>query len=61
MGSVSLRGQDILDLNYGSVVPLDRSVGEPVDLVLEGRAIAQGEIVLINGKNLGVRIVAVNK
>ena len=61
MGSVALKGKDILELDYGSVVPLDRTVGEPVDLVLEGKAIAQGEIVLINGKNLGVRIVAVSK
>ncbi|MCZ6843045.1 MAG: FliM/FliN family flagellar motor switch protein [SAR324 cluster bacterium] len=61
IGSISLKGKDIMELDYGSVVPLDRTVGEPVDLVLEGKAIAQGEIVLINGKNLGVRIVAVNK
>jgi flagellar motor switch protein FliN len=61
MGSVAMNGKDILALDYGSVVPLDRAVGEPVDLVLEGKAIAQGEIVLINGKNLGVRIVAVSK
>ena len=61
MGSVSLNGKDILALNYGSVVQLNRTLGEPVDLVLEGRQIAQGEIVLINGKNLGVRIVAVTK
>ena len=61
MGSVTLNGKDILELNYGSVVQLNRTLGEPVDLVLEGRQIAQGEIVLINGKNLGVRILAVTK
>ena len=61
MGSVAMNGKDILELDYGSVVPLDRGVGEPVSLVLEGKAIAQGEIVLINGKSLGVRIVAVSK
>lgn len=58
MGSVSLQGQDILNLDYGSVVPLNRSVGEPVELTLNGKTIAQGEIVVINGRNLGVRIVA---
>jgi len=58
MGSVSMQGQDILSLDYGSVVPLNRSVGEPVDLTLNGKTIAQGEIVVINGRNLGVRIVA---
>jgi flagellar motor switch protein FliN len=61
MGSVSLLGQEILNLSHGSVVPLNRTVGEPVDLTLEGRTIAQGEIVVINGRNLGVRIVALSK
>ncbi len=61
MGSVSLVGKDIRNLAYGSVVQLNRTVGEPVDLLLDGRSIAQGEIVLINGKNLGVRILALSK
>lgn len=61
LGAVSLNGQDLMDLSYGSIVPINRAVGEPVDLMLEGKAIAQGEIVLINGKDLGVRIVAVSK
>ncbi len=58
IGTVSLLGREILDLSYGSVVQLNRSAGEPVDLMLEGNRIAQGEIVLINGRNIGVRIVA---
>jgi flagellar motor switch protein FliN/FliY len=58
MGSVTLLGQDLLNLQNGSVVPLNRAVGEPVDLMLDGKTIAQGEVVLINGRNLGVRIVA---
>jgi flagellar motor switch protein FliN/FliY len=61
MGAVSLQGRDLRGLAYGSVVQLNRTVGEPVDLLLDGRTIAQGEIVLINGKNLGVRILALNK
>lgn len=61
MGSVNLMGKDIRNLAYGSVVQLNRTVGEPVDLLIDGRAIAQGEIVLINGKNLGVRILALHK
>ena len=61
MGAVSLLGRDIRGLAYGSVVQLNRTVGEPVDLLLDGKTIAQGEIVLINGKNLGVRILALNK
>jgi len=61
MGSVTLNGRDLLKLSYGSVVQLSQTVGDPVELVLEGRTIAEGEIVLINGRNLGVRIVALRK
>lgn len=61
VGSVELNGNEIMDLHYGSVVQLDQSVGEPVALTLNGKAIAHGEIVLINGKNLGVRIVSVSE
>jgi flagellar motor switch protein FliN len=61
MGSVSLLGEEILNLSHGSVVPLNRAAGEPVDLTLDGKTIAQGEIVVINGRNLGVRIVSVSK
>ena len=61
MGSVSLLGEEIMNLSHGSVVPLNRAVGEPVDLTLDGKTIAQGEIVVINGRNLGVRIVAVSQ
>jgi flagellar motor switch/type III secretory pathway protein FliN len=50
-----------LNLSHGSVVPLNRAAGEPVDLTLDGKTIAQGEIVVINGRNLGVRIVSVSK
>jgi flagellar motor switch protein FliN/FliY len=61
VGTVSLEGRDVANLAYGSVVQLNRAAGEPVDLLLDGKAIARGEIVLINGKNLGVRIVALSK
>jgi flagellar motor switch protein FliN len=61
LGSLSLNGKELLKIGYGSVLPLDRAIGEPVDLVLDNKTIAQGEVVLINGKTLGVRIVALNK
>jgi len=61
MGSVTLNGNDLMKLAYGSVVQLSHTVGDPVELVLEGQTIAQGEIVLINGRNLGVRILSLRK
>jgi flagellar motor switch protein FliN/FliY len=50
--------KDILELSSGSVVELDRRVEEPVDLLIDGRVIAQGEVVLVEG-NYGLRILQV--
>jgi len=61
MGSVDLSGSEIMELSYGSIVQLKQTVGEPVELVLEGRTIARGEIVVINGRSLGVRILQLQK
>ena len=56
LGRVSLTGEDLMALRYGSVLRLEQNAGEPVDLLLEGQAIAKGELVRINGKALGLRI-----
>jgi len=47
--------QDILDLQSGSVIELDREIQEPVDLVLDGRIIARGQVVVVDG-NYGLRV-----
>ena len=47
--------RDILELGEGSVVELDRQVEEPVDLLLDGKLIARGEVVVVDG-NYGLRI-----
>ena len=47
--------REILDLTTGSVVELDRQVEEPVELLLEGKVIARGEAVVIDG-NYGLRV-----
>lgn len=47
--------REIIDLTSGSVVELDRQVDEPVELVLDGRVIARGEAVVIDG-NYGMRV-----
>ncbi len=47
--------RDILELAAGSVVELDRRVQEPVDLLLDGKVAARGEVVVVNG-NYGIRI-----
>lgn len=47
--------KDILDLCTGSVVELDQQVQEPVDLLLDGKLIARGDVVVVDG-NYGLRI-----
>jgi flagellar motor switch protein FliN/FliY len=54
-GTKSLLLQDILQLNAGSVVELDRQVQDPVELLLDGRLIARGEVVVVDG-NYGLRV-----
>lgn len=47
--------RDILELAQGSVVELDKLAGEPVDILVNGKLIAKGEVVVID-ENFGVRI-----
>jgi len=54
-GSRRLLLREVLDLSPGAVVDLDRQVEEPVDLLLDGRLVARGEVVVLDG-NYGVRV-----
>lgn len=47
--------RDILDLRAGSVIELERHVEEPAELLVAGRAVARGEVVVVEG-NYGLRI-----
>ncbi|HVN18424.1 MAG TPA: FliM/FliN family flagellar motor switch protein [Dongiaceae bacterium] len=42
--------RELLDLNPGSVIALDRHVQEPVDMLLDGRVVARGEVVVSSGR-----------
>jgi len=57
-GSRQLLLREVLDLNPGSVVELDRQVQEPVDMLLDGRVVARGELVVMGG-NYGMRVTEV--
>lgn len=57
-GQRQLSLRDVMDLASGSVVELDREVDEPVELILDGRVIARGEAVIVDG-NYGVRVTEV--
>jgi flagellar motor switch protein FliN/FliY len=50
---VSIR--NLLQLNQGSVVELDRLAGEPMDVLVNGTLVAQGEVVVVNEK-FGIRL-----
>lgn len=54
IGRTSLPIGELLNLNPGSVVELDRGVGEPHDVLVNGTLIAHGEVVVIN-ERFGVR------
>jgi flagellar motor switch protein FliN/FliY len=57
-GQRQLALREVLELASGSVVELDRQVDEPVELILDGRVIARGEAVIVDG-NYGVRVTEV--
>ena len=48
IGRTHLTVQEVLQLAPGSVVALDRAVGEPVDLYVSDRKFAQGEVVVVD-------------
>ncbi|QAY96184.1 flagellar motor switch protein FliN [Methylovirgula ligni] len=47
LGSASMPVANLLKLGRGAVVPLDHRVGEPVDVVVNGRVVARGEVVVV--------------
>ncbi|MDQ6677062.1 MAG: flagellar motor switch protein FliN [Acidobacteriota bacterium] len=54
-GKTELAVKDVLKLTTGSIVELNRSVSEPVEVIVNGCVIARGEVVVVEG-NYGVRI-----
>ncbi|MFC1596248.1 flagellar motor switch protein FliN [Candidatus Margulisiibacteriota bacterium] len=58
LGQTKLSLQEVLELNEGSIIELDRLAGEPLDLVVNGQLIARGEVVAIDD-NYGLRITEV--
>jgi flagellar motor switch protein FliN/FliY len=54
-GRTQLPLKDVLKLSIGALVELDRTVSDPVDIIVSNSVIARGEVVIVDG-NLGVRI-----
>ena len=55
IGRTRINIRNLLQLNQGSVVELDRLAGEPMDVLVNGTLIAQGEVVMVNEK-FGLRL-----
>jgi len=55
LGRTRLVVKEVVDLGVGSIVEIDKAAGEPVDIMVNGRLVARGEVVVIED-NFGVRI-----
>jgi len=55
IGNTPITIRNLLQLNQGSVVELDRLAGEPLDVLINGTLIAHGEVVVVNEK-FGIRL-----
>ena len=58
VGSTELKIRDLLRLNEGSVVELERLAGDPLDILANGVKIAKGEVVMV-GERFGIRFVEI--
>jgi flagellar motor switch protein FliN/FliY len=55
VGNTEINIRNLLQLNQGSVIELDRLAGEPLDVLVNGTLIAHGEVVVVNEK-FGIRM-----
>lgn len=55
LGSTKMKIKDILELGLGSIVELDKLAGDPVDIFVNGKLIAKGEVMVID-ENFGIKV-----
>ena len=60
LGSTSMQVSQLLKLGRGAVVELNRKVGEPIDILVNGRLIAKGEVVVVEDR-IGVTMTEIIK
>jgi flagellar motor switch protein FliN/FliY len=58
LGRVRMRLADVLKIGVGAVLELDKLAGDPIDVVVNGRLVARGEVVVVN-ERFAVRIVQI--
>jgi flagellar motor switch protein FliN/FliY len=61
LGSASMPVAALLKLGRGALIPLDRKLGEPVDVIVNGRVVARGEVVVMDDEpsRLGISLTEV--
>jgi flagellar motor switch protein FliN len=59
LGRATVSVKDVLGLGPGSIMGLDKQGGEPVDILVNGRVIARGEVVVVDEK-FGVRVTEIH-
>ncbi len=55
LGKTMMMIKDILSLGRGSIIEFDKLVSEPVDILVNGRKMAEGEVVIVD-KHFGIRV-----
>jgi flagellar motor switch protein FliN/FliY len=58
LGRCTLRVSDVLKLGRGSIVELDRAAGAPIDVLVNNRLVARGEVIAVDDR-FGVRVTEV--
>ena len=61
LGSATMPVSNLMKLGRGTIIPLDRRVGEPVDVVVNGRVVARGEVVVVDeaSSRFGIKLTEV--
>jgi len=60
LGTTSMQVNQLLKLGRGAVIELDRKVGEPIDIMVNNRLVARGEVVVVEDK-IGVTMTEIIK
>ena len=61
LGRATMPINELLKLGRGAVVELDRKIGDPIDILVNNRLIARGEVVMVDETRLGVTMTEIVK
>jgi flagellar motor switch protein FliN/FliY len=61
LGKATMRVSQLLKLGRGAVVELDRKLGEAIDIYVNNRLVARGEVVMVDDNRLGVTMTEIVK